>query len=202
PRHERLAAPGRLPPEEVVALGQQMLAGLAHLHAQGVMHRDIKPANLFLCRDGTLKLLDFGLVRGEEHTAITGQGEVVGTLSYLAPELVVGKDATPASDMWSVGCVLYRMLCGVRPVEADDRAALVALAFRATAPVALWLMTRAAPPPPPPPSAAPEPQPVASVAENRPLTLTALCRPHRALRSSLLSNDHAKAAGAVTRLRE
>jgi eukaryotic-like serine/threonine-protein kinase len=114
---ELLAQRGRIPPEEVRGLALQAARGLAHAHAAGVVHRDIKPQNLLLREDGTLKIADFGIARAAEGTALTRAGTVLGTAAYLAPEQALGEQATPASDVYSLGAVLYELLTGRPPIE-------------------------------------------------------------------------------------
>ena len=114
---ELLARRGRLPPEEARGLAVQAARGLAHAHAAGLVHRDIKPQNLLLREDGTLKIADFGIARATEDTSLTQPGTVLGTAAYLAPEQARGERATPASDVYSLGAVLYELLTGKPPAE-------------------------------------------------------------------------------------
>ncbi|MGX4690685.1 serine/threonine-protein kinase [Streptomyces sp. JNUCC 63] len=124
---DRLASAGALAPHEVAAIGGQTASGLAAAHRQNVIHRDIKPANLLLAPDGTVKVVDFGIARLADDTAagLTSAGMIVGTVSYLAPERALGKDAGPASDMYALGCVLYELLVGHPPFRADTPTALL-----------------------------------------------------------------------------
>lgn len=124
---ERLASGGPLTPREVAAIGSQTASGLAAAHQQGIIHRDIKPANLLLVPDGTVKVVDFGIARLADDTAaaLTSAGMIVGTVSCLAPERALGKDAGPASDMYALGCVLYELLVGHPPFRADTPTALL-----------------------------------------------------------------------------
>ena len=112
-----LARRVKLPAEEVRGLGQQAARGLAHAHSAGLVHRDVKPQNLLLREDGTLKIADFGIARAAEGTALTQAGTVLGTAAYLAPEQALGEQATPASDVYSLGAVLYELLTGRPPIE-------------------------------------------------------------------------------------
>ena len=89
--------------------------GLAAMHRAGLVHRDVKPANVILAADGSPTLVDLGLARAAHWTQLTMTGLVVGTMDYLAPELVLGEEASPASDVYSLGCTLYEMLCGQPP---------------------------------------------------------------------------------------
>jgi eukaryotic-like serine/threonine-protein kinase len=109
---------GALDPEAVVSLGRQACAGLAHAHQAGIVHRDVKPQNLLLQDDGVLKVADFGIARGSSGATITVAGTLLGTVGYMAPELVAGASATVASDLYALGAVLYELLAGRPPREA------------------------------------------------------------------------------------
>jgi serine/threonine-protein kinase len=114
---DRLRA-GPLTVAEMLRLVANVAAGLEALHRQGLVHRDLKPSNVLLRDDGSAALADFGLAKGAAYTALTRPGEVLGTLDYLAPELVRGGEATPASDIYALGCVAFECLAG-RPPFAD-----------------------------------------------------------------------------------
>ena len=126
---------GALPVDQAIACGVEIVEALAAAHAAGVVHRDLKPANIVLTRSG-VKLLDFGLARfrptepvglaAEAAQPLTGDGLVVGTIPYMAPEQLKGKDADPRSDIFAFGAVLYEMVAGSRAFEADSQAELVA----------------------------------------------------------------------------
>ena len=95
----------------------QVCDGLAHAHAAGILHRDVKPSNVLLA-DGdrvSVRLLDFGLARMAEAETLTAQGDVPGTLAYIAPERLAGEDASEASDIWAVGVMLWESLTGTHP---------------------------------------------------------------------------------------
>jgi eukaryotic-like serine/threonine-protein kinase len=109
---ELLAQRGRLPVTEAATLGTQICAGLAAVHAAGLVHRDVKPQNLLLRTDGVLKLGDFGIAAGHEGTRLTLAGTVLGTAGYLAPEQARGEQVTAAADIYAVGAVLYELLTG------------------------------------------------------------------------------------------
>jgi serine/threonine protein kinase len=126
-----LARRDRLPPEEARGLALQAAHGLAHAHAAGLIHRDVKPQNLLLREDGTLKIADFGIARAAEGTSLTQAGTVLGTAAYLSPEQALGEDVTPATDVYSLGAVLYELLSGRPPLEVrslDDLAKAKAIA--------------------------------------------------------------------------
>ncbi|WP_329360687.1 serine/threonine-protein kinase [Streptomyces sp. NBC_01483] len=106
-----LSQAGSLPAEEVARIAAQAAAGLAVAHDQGIVHRDIKPGNLLLDADGSVKI-------GET-------GQIVGTSLYLAPERALGKPAGPASDVYSLGCLLYQLLTGRPPFHADSAVAIL-----------------------------------------------------------------------------
>ncbi|WP_329052158.1 protein kinase [Streptomyces violaceus] len=124
---EELAAHGALAPEHVADLAAQIARGLSAAHQQGVIHRDIKPGNLLLSSDGTVKIADFGIARIADETALslTTTGQLLGTSTYLAPERAVGRPAGPASDVYSLGCVLHELLTGRPPFGGDTAAAVV-----------------------------------------------------------------------------
>jgi eukaryotic-like serine/threonine-protein kinase len=109
---------GRLPVDEALAIADGVLAALGAAHAAGIVHRDVKPGNVLLGRDGTVKLADFGIARTlDERADLTTVGTFVGTAKYTAPEQINGEPATPASDLYAVGIVLYEMLAGVAPFD-------------------------------------------------------------------------------------
>jgi hypothetical protein len=108
---------GALTDEDAVEAAAQVLEGLAHAHARGIVHRDVKPANVLLAEDAriSVRLLDFGLARFEEADTLTAVGDVPGTLAYIAPERLHGEPASAAGDVWSVGVLLYEALAGGHP---------------------------------------------------------------------------------------
>ena len=118
PTLETLMTKGPLPVEQALAHGQGILAGLAYLHGAGVLHRDLKPSNVLIAR--VPKLVDFGLARAQEASGLTGAGLVIGTPAWLAPELIQGAPATPQSDLWALGCILYQALSGRLPFDSTD----------------------------------------------------------------------------------
>jgi serine/threonine protein kinase len=106
--------------ERVADIGAQLCTGLHFAHLRGVVHRDIKPPNIWLHEDGNVKVLDFGIAKFGD-TTVTRIGGVVGSVSYMSPEQVSGnEDVDGRSDIFSVGIVLYELLCGRRPFRAES----------------------------------------------------------------------------------
>jgi eukaryotic-like serine/threonine-protein kinase len=121
---------GPLEPETAAELGVQACSGLDYAHRRGIIHRDVKPGNLMVVGgpvgggEMTVKLTDFGIARAMEQTRITQVGSVVGTAAYLAPEQVRGEEATPATDVYALGVVIYQFLTGRLPYEGSSLAEL------------------------------------------------------------------------------
>jgi serine/threonine-protein kinase len=117
---KRLETQGPLKLVEVLRIGAQIAAGLSASHAQGLVHRDIKPANILL-EDGVerVTITDFGLARAVDDASITQTGTVAGTPAYMSPEQVRGEAIEPASDLFSLGCVLYAISTGRAPFRAE-----------------------------------------------------------------------------------
>ena len=100
----------------------QLLRALSYAHRRGVIHRDIKPSNILVTAGGTVKVADFGIARiVEEDDGVGGPGEIVGSARYMAPEQLMGKEATPRSDIYSVGVLLYHCLTGRPPFSGGLR---------------------------------------------------------------------------------
>lgn len=106
---------GALPTAVCAEIVRQGLEGMYHAHRKGILHRDIKPANLMLTPDGIVKLMDFGIARVVGEQRITQANRVVGTLEYMAPELIKGQEPSPASDIYAMGVLLYELLSGKLP---------------------------------------------------------------------------------------
>ncbi|HEY5879658.1 MAG TPA: serine/threonine-protein kinase [Nakamurella sp.] len=115
-----LATAGRMRPDQAATIGVAVASALAAAHTRGIVHRDVKPANILICRDGMVKLTDFGTARGRLDDTLTGIGLVVGSPAYIAPELATGSPAGPAADAWSLGCTLYACVEGHPPFRADN----------------------------------------------------------------------------------
>jgi serine/threonine protein kinase len=112
-RDRLTAGPLELP--DVVRVSAHLAAALDAVHAAGLLHRDLKPANVLLDEGGAAYLADFGLAKSAAFTVLTRAGETMGTLDYLAPELVRGEEATAASDVYALGCVVYECATGAAP---------------------------------------------------------------------------------------
>ena len=110
-----LAEDGPLPMSQVVRTALGVASGLDELHRQGIVHRDVKPSNILIDGEGRAMLTDFGLARHVAETVLTSYGLVLGTLDYIAPERLDGGEATPATDIYSLGCVVYACLTGHPP---------------------------------------------------------------------------------------
>ena len=108
---------GQLGDAPLLRVAAAVCAGLAHAHEHGVVHRDVKPANVLLGRDGTVRVLDFGIATLDEPDA-TVDDRMLGTLSYMAPESCLGGRPTPATDVWAVGVMVYEALTGANPYRA------------------------------------------------------------------------------------
>lgn len=115
---------GPLDPDRVRAIGAAICDALGHAHSHGIVHRDIKPANILFTDDGTLKVADFGIARAVSETSrITQSGAVVGTAVYLSPEQARSEEPDERSDIYSLGVMLYELLCGRPPFSADSQVA-------------------------------------------------------------------------------
>ncbi len=136
---ERRLVQGPLPPEQTIRLAAQIADALAKAHKRGITHRDLKPSNIMLTKSGT-KLMDFGLAKQSgaatlataltemttEQTKLTGEGTIVGTFQYMAPEQLEGKEADARTDIFGLGEVIYEMATGKPAFSGKSRASLIA----------------------------------------------------------------------------
>jgi eukaryotic-like serine/threonine-protein kinase len=111
---------GALPPALVIRFGREVAAALEYAHRRGLIHRDVKPQNVLVDADGHAKLTDFGIARAAETVSLTQTGTVLGTAQYMSPEQARGQQLGPASDIYSLGVVLYELATGRLPFEGQS----------------------------------------------------------------------------------
>ncbi|MBI3002956.1 MAG: serine/threonine protein kinase, partial [candidate division NC10 bacterium] len=117
---------GRIPTYAALALVGQVCRGLAFAHERSIIHRDLKPSNLLITKGGVAKLGDFGIAHLMDTPGLTQPGQTLGTLAYMSPEQIRGERLTPASDVFSLGIVLYELLTGRRPFVEDEAESVTA----------------------------------------------------------------------------
>jgi tetratricopeptide (TPR) repeat protein/tRNA A-37 threonylcarbamoyl transferase component Bud32 len=110
---------GRFPFRTCLGMAMRLAECLEYLHGLGVLHRDIKPANILVAKSGEVKLADLGVARAPLVTQLTVPGALVGTLQYMAPEMMLDANPTTATDLWALGCVLYQCICAAQPIESN-----------------------------------------------------------------------------------
>ena len=126
---DRIISAGWVDERSIAQIGLRVLDGLTAAHKEGVVHRDVKPANILVASDGAVFLIDFGIARSAGDPALTGMA-IVGTVEYLAPELLNGTKAGPAADIWALGVVLFYALEGYSPFrrgKPDTQAIMTAI---------------------------------------------------------------------------
>lgn len=121
---EYLREKGPLTASEVIHIAVQILAGLEHAHSKGIIHRDIKPQNIIIAPDGAIKVTDFGIAKLPGSETITMSDKAIGSVHYISPEQASGKPVDYRSDLYSVGIILYEMICNRLPFEADTAVAV------------------------------------------------------------------------------
>src|ERR671936_2221342 len=117
---ERLPEGTALRDDETRQIAADIAAGLAHAHENGVVHRDLKPGNVLFDAEGRAKVADFGIAHVVGSDSLTDEGTVMGTAAYISPEQVAGGPATPATDVYAFGVLLYRLLSGRFPFESEN----------------------------------------------------------------------------------
>jgi len=110
---------GQLGIGTAISVGKQVCEGLAEAHKLGVIHRDLKPSNIMIDREGSVRIMDFGIARSLKEKGITGAGVMIGTHEYMSLEQVEGKETDQSSDIYSLGVILYEMVTGRVPFEGD-----------------------------------------------------------------------------------
>ena len=121
---------GRLHVDETLEIAIQICAGVGHAHKAGIIHCDVKPQNVLITKDGRVKVTDFGIARALSESGITESDTVWGSPLYFSPEQAAGEPPSPASDVYSIGIIMYEMLTGLPPFQAEKPAALALMHMR------------------------------------------------------------------------
>ena len=124
---DRLSPGEPLPADDTEHIASEIASGLAHAHARGLVHRDVKPGNVLFDAEGVAKITDFGIAQIENVPTLTEAGTLLGTAAYMSPEQATAQRVTPASDVYSFGVILYRLLTGRLPFEAESPLELAAM---------------------------------------------------------------------------
>ncbi|MEJ0104704.1 MAG: serine/threonine-protein kinase [Bacteroidota bacterium] len=132
---------GTLTPAVACSIIAQMLDGLEHAHRKGIIHRDLKPANVMISQEGEVKIMDFGIARIRNSQRLTQHGKSVGTLEYMAPEQIQGKEGDELTDIYGAGNILYELLSGQTPFKSDTDYHLMKAKLEEKAPLSPVLAT-------------------------------------------------------------
>src|SRR3972149_2902417 len=124
-RLEQLTQGQRLPLDEAVRITQDVGSALAYSHKRGMIHRDVKPANVMIDSTGHVKLTDYGIAKILSGAKFTASGSILGTPAYMAPEQGLGQPGDARSDIYSLGVILYRLVTGSLPYDADTPIAII-----------------------------------------------------------------------------
>lgn len=117
---EIISSQGPIPVNQALNITAMICDGLQAAHDKGIIHRDVKPHNILITNSGIVKVADFGIAQAISKKTLTFNGHIVGTVHYIAPEQAKGEPVTPATDIYSLGCVLYEMLTGIVPFDAES----------------------------------------------------------------------------------
>ncbi|GAX48418.1 Stk1 family PASTA domain-containing Ser/Thr kinase [Pseudolactococcus reticulitermitis] len=120
--------------EEAVRIGDEILAAMALAHSSGIIHRDLKPQNILITKDGTAKVTDFGIAKALSETSLTQTNSMFGSVHYLSPEQARGGNATPQSDLYAIGIIIYEMLTGAIPFDGDSAVTIALKHFQENLP--------------------------------------------------------------------
>ena len=133
--NEYMEQQGQLGWKDAVHFILQILRALQHAHSKGIVHRDIKPQNIMMLRDGTIKVMDFGIAKFAREDGKTGTDKAIGTVHYISPEQARGGVTDAKSDIYSVGVMLYEMLTGKKPFDTDNPVSIAVMHMQAKVPM-------------------------------------------------------------------
>ncbi|GAK04662.1 LOW QUALITY PROTEIN: serine/threonine protein kinase PrkC, regulator of stationary phase [Geomicrobium sp. JCM 19037] len=131
---DKIIGEGSLPFTEVLEIFDQLTAAISYAHEQGIVHRDLKPQNILIDHDGTVKVTDFGIARAVSAATITHTNSVLGSVHYLSPEQARGGHVTAQADVYALGIILYEMITGVLPFDADSAVSIALKHLQETIP--------------------------------------------------------------------
>lgn len=120
--------------EEAIRIGDEILVAMDLAHRSGIIHRDLKPQNILITKDGTAKVTDFGIAKAVSETSLTQTNSMFGSVHYLSPEQARGSNATPQSDIYAIGIIVYEMLTGKIPFDGDSAVTIALKHFQENLP--------------------------------------------------------------------